>query len=72
MFKATNNTTGKVVVMTERQVYDEIVDTYQHDLGTAAEYADNDAAIERDIRSSSLDDIFDGDTFEGFTYTITK
>jgi hypothetical protein len=72
MYKATNNKTGEIIEMTEKQVYDEFVDTYQHDLGTAAEYGDDDAAIERDIRSNSLDDMFNEDVFDGFNYTITK
>jgi hypothetical protein len=70
MFKGTNTTTGEQVDLTEVQVRAEIIDTLEHDMPTVAEYSDEEIAAA--VGAANLDDHFDGGTFEGFNYEITR
>ena len=70
MYKATHNETGEIVEMTEAQVREEVYETMSSDMGTVFNETEED--IRDGAMNDSFDDIFDGDTFEGFNYTITR
>lgn len=55
--------------LTEAEVRAEIIQVFQHDMPTAAEYTDEEIA--RNINESELADHFNEDVFEGINYEIT-
>ena len=67
MFKATNKETGEVTEMTEAQVRAEIIQMFQHDLGTP----ETDEEIVEDVTSSSIEDYFTDGVCETGNYQIT-
>ena len=54
MYKATNTETGEVTEMTEAQVRAEIIQMFQHDLGTP----ETDEEIVEGVTSSSIEEYF--------------
>lgn len=70
-YRATNNETGEVIEMTEAQVWNEIVDMFQHDMPSVAEFG-SDEEIERQVRESKIEDHFSNNEFEGINYTINR
>lgn len=70
IYRATNPKTGKQSELSEAQVRAEIIDTLQHDMSTCMEHSDEEIAA--GVNASELADYFDGDTFEGFNFDITR
>ena len=67
MFKGTNRETGEVTEMTEAQVRAEIIQMFQHDLGTP----ETDEEIVEGVTSSSIEDYFTDGVCETGDYQIT-
>jgi len=72
MYSAKNNETGEVITMTEEQVRAEIISTYQCDMGMVLGDGLTDEQIAEGVTNDNLEDHFDGNTFEGSTYEITR
>lgn len=70
MYKATNNESGQETMLTEAEVREEIYETMSHDMDAVFNNTEDD--IRKSAMADSFDDMFDGDTFEGFNCTITK
>lgn len=67
MYKATNRETGEVTEMTEAQVRAEIIQMFQHDLGTP----ETDEEIVEGVTSSSIEEYFTDGVCETGDYQIT-
>ena len=67
MFKATNRETGEVTEMTEAQVRAEIIQMFQHDLGTP----ETDEEIVEGVTSSSITEYFTDGVCETSDFEIT-
>lgn len=66
MYKASNKETGEVTEMTEAQVRAEIVQMFQHDLGTF----ETDEEIVEGVASSRIEDYFVDGVCEVANYEI--
>lgn len=67
MYKATNRETGEVTEMTEAQVRAEIIQMFQHDLGTP----ETDEEIVEGVTGSSIEEYFIAGVCETGDYEIT-
>lgn len=67
MYKATNRETGEVTEMTEAQVRAEIIQMFQHDLGTP----ETDEEIVEGVTGSSIEEYFTDGVCETGDYEIT-
>ncbi len=72
IFTAVHNDTGEQVRLTEAQVRTEIINMFQHDMGTVFGDGLSDEQIAADINAEPDVAVYfcDGE-FDGFDYTIT-